>query len=132
MPKERMPNLTLCHGRDEFFQYTDLGNRVNCRLKLCEIHSDEWPAYGCLNTLGYIHQTVNHQRQYVDPVTGVHTQATKRSWLDAKIDILRKKRGIPARMLQSDLNYFCWKVLRKTEDDLFIAFLNDVRTIYAQ
>ena len=96
------------------------------------IHSDEWPAYGCLNTLGYIHQTVNHQRQYVDPATGAHTQAIERSWLDAKIDILRKKRGIPAHMLQSHLNYFCWKVLRKTEDDLFIAFLNDVRTIYAQ
>ena len=24
------------------------------------IHSDEWPAYGCLNDIGYRHETVNH------------------------------------------------------------------------
>jgi hypothetical protein len=54
------------------------------------IHSDEWPAYGNLNAIGYSHFTLNHQRNYVDPVTGVNTQAIERSWLDA-LDIVAKK-----------------------------------------
>ena len=37
------------------------------------IHSDEWPAYATLNTLGFDHYTVNHQQVYVNPVTGAHT-----------------------------------------------------------
>jgi hypothetical protein len=34
------------------------------------IHSEEWPAYGNLNATGYNNFTVNHQENYVDPVTG--------------------------------------------------------------
>lgn len=53
------------------------------------IHSDEWPAYGNLNVIGYRHFTVNHQENYVDPVTGANTQGIERSWLDAKTCILK-------------------------------------------
>uniref|UniRef100_A0A0L8FY64 ISXO2-like transposase domain-containing protein n=1 Tax=Octopus bimaculoides TaxID=37653 RepID=A0A0L8FY64_OCTBM len=41
------------------------------------VWNDEWPAYNNLNAMGYNHLTVNHQRHYVDPVTGAHTQAIK-------------------------------------------------------
>lgn len=56
------------------------------------IHSDEWPAYRCLNSLGFQHETVNHQENFVDPDSGAHTQGIERSWLDAKIKILKKMR----------------------------------------
>ena len=85
------------------------------------IHSDEWPAYHCLGNIGYQHKTVNHQDNYVDPTSGAHTQGIERSWLDAKIDILQKKRGVPTHHFQSHLDHYCWKMLRKNED-LFIAF----------
>ena len=38
-----------------------------------------------LNTLGFDHYTVSHQQAYVNPVTGAHTLAIERSWLDSKI-----------------------------------------------
>lgn len=94
------------------------------------IHSDEWPAYGNLNAIGYKHTTVNHQENYVDPVTGVNTQAIERSWLDAKICILKKMRGVPVNLFQSHLDHICWKALRKNEEDLFLTFLNDIRHVY--
>ncbi|KAK5637860.1 hypothetical protein RI129_000143 [Pyrocoelia pectoralis] len=104
-----------------------------CRERECEvgsvIHSDEWPAYRSLNTLGYRHLTVNHQQNYVDPASGANTQSIERSWLDAKIKILRKMRGVPNQLLQSHLDHYCWKLWRKN-GDLFDEFLNDIRTVY--
>lgn len=94
------------------------------------IHSDEWPAYHCLTNEGFDHETVNHQENYVDPGTGAHTQAIERSWLDAKIKIMRKQRGVPLHMLQSHLDYYCWQMLRKDAPDPFTAFLEDIRTTY--
>lgn len=37
------------------------------------IHMDSWRGYGNLSNLGYIHRTVNHNENFVDPNTGVHT-----------------------------------------------------------
>lgn len=93
------------------------------------IHSDEWPAYNRLNQLGYIHDTVNHQENYVDPETGAHTQGIERSWLDAKIKILKKMRGVPVAHMQSHLDYISWKIINKNED-LFLKFLSDIRNVY--
>jgi transposase len=112
----------------------DRGTLIPIIRRECErgsvIHSDEWPAYGSLTQEGYVHETVNHQQHYVDPDTGAHTQAIERSWLDAKIDILKKKRGVPLYQLQSHLDYYCWHMYRKNEPDKFIAFLDDIRTIF--
>ena len=78
------------------------------------IHSDEWRAY--LN--------------YVDPVTGAHTQAIERSWLDSKIRILKKMRGVTPQTFQSHLDYFCWQQMRKSADDLFLSYLSDIVKIH--
>ena len=56
----------------------------------------------------YTHKTVNHQENYVDPFIGAYTQAIKKSWLDAKIKILKKMRGVPLTMLQSHLDVYQW------------------------
>jgi len=38
------------------------------------IHSDQWRAYSSLKDHGFIHQTVNHSENFIDPNTGAHTQ----------------------------------------------------------
>ena len=42
------------------------------------IHSGEWRAYSNLNAIGFIHKTVNHQRNYVDPGSGAHTSRDRK------------------------------------------------------
>ena len=76
------------------------------------------------------HSTVNHQQNYVNPRDGTHTQKIERSWLEAKIRILKKMRGVPMETFQSHLDFICWKILRSNEGNLFVSFLNDIRTVY--
>lgn len=92
------------------------------------IRSNEWPAYSNLNAMGYQHFTVNHRQHYVDTATGAHTQAIERSWLDAKTMILERMRGVGRQLFQSRLDHFCWKVMRKNFNDLFVSFL-DIRSV---
>jgi hypothetical protein len=57
-----------------YVQRRDRNTLIPIIQRECEtgsvIHSDEWPAYEDLNAIGYSHSSVNHQENYVDPVTG--------------------------------------------------------------
>ena len=48
------------------------------------IMSDMWTAYGGIQAMGYAHLTVNHTYEFVDPITGAHTQNVENSWKNAK------------------------------------------------
>ncbi|KAM8718703.1 hypothetical protein ACLKA7_001421 [Drosophila subpalustris] len=58
------------------------------------IKSDCWRAYNCLESEGFVHQTVNHSKNFVDPETQAHTQNIERLWRDMKegIKILGMKK----------------------------------------
>ena len=47
------------------------------------IVSDQWAAYRNIpNWIGfnYVHETVNHEQNFVDPITGAHTQRIEAHW----------------------------------------------------
>ena len=74
------------------------------------IHSDCWRGY--VNLPNFvprctIHQTVNHSRHFVDPVTGAHIQGIESAWNRIKIN-LKKARGCRRAYLQSFLNEHMW------------------------
>lgn len=66
------------------------------------IYTDEWKAYNSLNTLGYVHKTVNHSQYYVSS-DGNHTNTVEVTWHHLKTRILRKMFGIPNSLLTSYL-----------------------------
>jgi len=51
--------------------------------------SDCWRAYDCLSSEGFVHQTVNHSQNFVDPTSGAHTQNIERLWRDVRSGIPR-------------------------------------------
>ena len=52
------------------------------------VMSDMWKVYDCLQDEGYVHLTVNHSLNFVDPDTGAHTQGIENRWWCVK-------RGLP-------------------------------------
>uniref|UniRef100_A0A0L8H8M8 ISXO2-like transposase domain-containing protein n=1 Tax=Octopus bimaculoides TaxID=37653 RepID=A0A0L8H8M8_OCTBM len=44
------------------------------------VHTDKWASYRNLQQLGYIHRTVNHSTNFVDPETGACTNHTEAYW----------------------------------------------------
>ncbi|XP_068222000.1 uncharacterized protein [Palaemon carinicauda] len=126
----------LIQGRDVRYFYVEKRN-VETLIPIIQrevevgsvIHSDEWPAYSRLQHLGFVHETVNHQRHYVDQATGAHTQRIERSWLESKYSILKKKRGVPIHPFQGHLDEYCWRFSKGADADLFICILEDIREI---
>ncbi|XP_074610696.1 uncharacterized protein LOC141865362 [Acropora palmata] len=79
-----------------------------------EVHSDDWGAYRNLarhvpNVT--VHRTVVHRDNFVDPITGIHTQEVESAWSRLKYHIKREK-GIRALDLQDFLNEEMWRQWR--------------------
>ncbi|KCZ81760.1 hypothetical protein H312_00800 [Anncaliia algerae PRA339] len=56
------------------------------------IYSDEWPAYKALAKDNFLHHTITHKYNFVDPVSGVHTQNVES--FDNKLKLfIKKQRG---------------------------------------
>ena len=72
------------------------------------IWSNGWAAYRQVANDGrYNFQWVNHQEYFVDPATGVHTQANECYWGKWK-SCLKPMRGTTREMLPSYLDQFMW------------------------
>ena len=52
-----------------------------------------WSGYTNIATKGYIHKTVNHSKNFVNPVDGTHTQKIERFWRGLK-DVRRRYQGM--------------------------------------
>ena len=93
------------------------------------IDTDGWAAYNALQDHGYVHRVVVHDRNYVDPETGAHTQAIERQWLEVRA-WLRKSRGNRTH-LQSHMDEISWRALHRDKkndwallDQLIVDIMN--------
>ncbi len=74
------------------------------------IISDQWRAYLSLGDEGYVHVTVNHSVQFVDPLTGEHTNTIEGLWANCK-DKFKAMHGSAREYAQSYLNEFMFHQL---------------------
>ena len=93
------------------------------------IETDEWRGYSRLCEDGFIHNTVNHSRWFIDPVSGANTQGIERMWIEAK-SIMRAHRR-PNHCLQSHLDEVAWRMRNKNSDNTMLeCFWKDVARIH--
>lgn len=90
------------------------------------IHSDCWKSYDCLAEEGYLHHTVNHSENFINPVDGTHTNNIERVWRDIRFTIPRF--GVSKDHFPGYLAEFLFKrEFRKKEERMhhfFIAAAN--------
>ncbi|XP_044166662.1 uncharacterized protein LOC122947390 [Acropora millepora] len=88
---------------------------AKCLLPGSEVHTDDWGAYKGMeqHLPNHVarHRVVVHADNFVDPVTGVHTQEAESAWANLKAPI-KQRRGIPTEDLQVYLNERMWRQWR--------------------
>ena len=73
------------------------------------IHSDQWAAYRQLHAdPSYTYATVNHSQNFVDPVTGAHTQAIESYWAKVKSKF-KSMKGVSTAQLPGYLDERMWR-----------------------
>ena len=76
------------------------------------IHSDCWRGYSGIDQIPvvprYQHCTVNHSRNFVDPITGVHTNEIENMWKNVKHKF-KSMAGVHSHMVQSYIDEFLWR-----------------------
>jgi len=85
------------------------------------IISDCWAAYQRLEKEGFMHLTVNHKYNFVDPETGAHTQNIESLWSLVKRSTVNLKRV----NLISKLAEFTFK--NQNKEDVFSAILKEIK-----
>lgn len=108
VPKRNEENLLRCIG-----QWVIKGSIVV---------SDEWAAYRHLIDYGYFHFTVNHSKNFVNPLTGFHTQRIESLWGSAKN--WKRKHGYKDYLyLQDYLLEFCYRHNHQSD---FLTFMRNL------
>lgn len=76
------------------------------------IYSDCWASYNGISdiqvTPRYTHQRVNHSENFVDPITGTHTNNIECYWKNAKRRF-KSMLGVQSTTLTSHLDEFMWR-----------------------
>ena len=90
------------------------------------IVSDCWKSYHNLEKNGYLHQTVNHSKEFVN-ADGYNTNKIEGHWRHMKVSL--PVFGTRKDKYSSYLAEFMWRHVNK-DKDLFVTFLNDVKSLY--
>jgi ISXO2-like transposase domain len=91
--------------------------------------SDMWAAYGGIANLpgGYQHLTVNHRLNFVDPVTGAHTNNVEGQWSHVKRKF-RAMSGTSDALFDSYLLEYMWR--KAHTGNIFMNILYWIRHYY--
>lgn len=99
---------------------------AKCLQPGSEVYTDDWGAYRRLeqHLPNHVarHRVVVHAHNFVDPLTGVHTQEVESSWANLKEGIKRRK-GVSKADLQSYLDDRMWRQWRGI-DNVIANFLS--------
>ncbi|KAK4883909.1 hypothetical protein RN001_000180 [Aquatica leii] len=105
---------------------------IKCILKHVlpgtEIWTDKWRAYDTLSLLDgvspYIHKSVNHSNNFVDPETGVHTNYIEGYWSRLK-KFCRTKNVLQSKLLPEHIDHFMWYELYG-KNDTFVHIIQHI------
>ena len=92
------------------------------------IHTDEWRSYARLQRRGFVHLTVNHSVNFVDPLTGAYTQTIESAWSRAKAKY-RRIHSTSKELFPSYLIEYIWRS-EHGRTTPFATFINCILATY--
>ena len=96
------------------------------------VWSDQWAAYNAVSGLSNVsaHSTVNHSIEFVNSVTGVHTQNIESYWNRVKTKI-KRMRGCHDHQLASYLDEYMYRErYGRTSREMFDSIIADIANQY--
>jgi IS1 family transposase len=88
--------------------------------------TDIWRGYQNIEDFNVTHETVNHGENFVDPISGLHTNTIEGTWAGLKLKIRPCNRS--SDLISDHLLEFIWR--RKNRDDLWNGLLDALRDYY--
>jgi hypothetical protein len=122
----------ICEETGELFLTPETSSSQNNLEKIIQkyitpgtiIKTDCWAGYGFLDRKKgpkpFIHKTVNHRNNFVNPEDGTNTQKIERLWLEIK-EKKRRARGFLGLLIGKMLAEFEWKQLTGNKDPFIAA-----------
>ena len=93
------------------------------------IHSDGANVYKCLRNMNYTYDFVVHEREFVNRITGTHTNYIENVWSNLKIH-LKGLRGSQGPMLDGHVDEFIYRYNRKNKGNMFNLLVSDIADQY--
>ena len=96
------------------------------------IHTDQARVYTYLSQTTYTHHTVCHKENFVDPVTGTHTNNIENVFSNLKAH-LKAMRGVYKTVLPAHIDEFLYRWNRPKlagTSDIFELLLQDIAAVY--
>jgi transposase-like protein len=93
------------------------------------IHTDCWKGYDRLGREGYEHLTVNHSVEFVNSITGVHTNGIESDWQKIKRGVHFPRFGVKDDHLGGYLAEHIWRG-KGERRNLFPLFVREVAKIF--
>ena len=79
--------------------------------------------------MGYHHYTVNHDRGFVNPATGAHTNTIEGLWGNLKVQ-MRQKHGLTTEHKCEILDVYMWKFRIPSNTNVFEQLMEDIKVFY--
>ena len=98
----------ICEKRSADVLIPIINDRCSTVKQNSEIWSDQWKAYDSLCNYGFIHKTINHSENFVDPITKVNTQKIEGTWNLIK-NFLKKHNYRDRNHLESYIHEWCFR-----------------------
>ncbi|CAF1090388.1 unnamed protein product [Brachionus calyciflorus] len=94
------------------------------------IISDSWSSYEKLKDLNFSHLKVNHKYNFIDPISGAHTNKIEGLWKHAK-ESFKQSNGCLRIHIKSFLDEFLWRqMVAKTRVDSYDKIITEIAKYY--